>query len=346
MPWTMSLPPIELFCEVVAHRSFSKAAESLGLSQPAVSQTMLQLEQRLGVQLIDRSTRPFGLTAAGRYYHEQMRRLLDSLHAAEDEVRGMGGKVCGRVRVVSIYSVGLLQMREYISRYRATYPEVELHLDYAHPDELYERIVRDEADLGIVSFPRDRGDIGCVEWVSEEMVVVCPVDHVLANRATVSLSELAGQDFVAFTDDLTIRRETDKLLRKQKVSVSIVQQFDNIENIKRAVEIGLGISLLPLPTVRRELEFGTIRAVPLNGVRFERPLGIVHKRHKHLSTAASRFIELLHDGVIEGSSQSPGPAVVTSALASTANGSSSAAPASASPGIAASTKEWEPAVAQ
>jgi DNA-binding transcriptional LysR family regulator len=291
----MPLRSIELFCDVVAHRSFSKAADAWHLSQPAVSQALHQLEENLGVQLIDRSKRPFELTVAGRHYYERCSRLLDEFRSVEDEVQSFGGKVSGRVRVVSIYSVGLLQMKEHVERYRGAYPHVELNLDYAHPDELYARVLRDEADLGIVSFPKDAGEIGCIDWVSQEMVVVAPVDHALAERDSLRISELSESDFVAFSSDLTIRRATDKFLRKQRVSVNIVQQFDNIENIKRAVEIGLGVSLLPLPTIRRELEFGTLHSIPLSDARFERPLGIVHKRHKHLSTAAEKFIELLHE---------------------------------------------------
>jgi DNA-binding transcriptional LysR family regulator len=291
----VSYRPVELFCDIVAHRSFSKAAEARNLSQPAVSQALHQLEERLGVQLIDRSKRPFELTAAGQHYYERCSRLLEEFRLVEDEVQSFSGKVAGRVRVVSIYSVGLLQMREYTQRYRAEYPDVDLKLDYAHPDDVYSSILRDETDLGIVSFPRDGGDIGCIEWLSQEMVLVAPQGHSLASLPSVSIHDLEDLDFVAFTSDLTIRRETDKLLRKHRVPVTIVQQFDNIENIKRAVEIGLGISLLPLATIRREVEFGTLRSIPLSDVRFERPLGIVHKRHKHLSTAAEKFIELLHD---------------------------------------------------
>ena len=307
----MALRSIELFCDIVAHHSFSKAAEARGLSQPAVSQAVQQLEERLGVELIDRSKRPFELTAAGQVYYERCSRLLDEFHAVEDDVQSLGGKVAGRVRVVSIYSVGLLQMAKYIEQFRFEYPDVDLHLDYAHPDEVYARVAREEADLGIVSFPKDGGEVSCVDWQRQQMVVVTSSDHPLAEQSELQLNDLAGRDFIAFVPDLTIRRATDKLLKRHKVSVNIVHQFDNIENVKRAVEIGLGVSLLPLDTLRREIEFQTLRAIPLSDVTFERPLGIVHKRHKHLSTAAEKFIELLQAdaGLMADSNGSSPPAV-------------------------------------
>jgi len=301
----MPLRAIELFCDIVAHHSFSKAAEAWGLSQPAVSQALQQLEDRLGVELIDRSKRPFELTAAGRFYHARCSRLLDEFRSVEDDIQSLGGKVAGRVRVVSIYSVGLLQMKSYVESYRKAYPEVELRLDYAHPDEVHSRVVSEEADLGIVSFPKDGGEVSCIEWQRQTMTAAVAREHPFALRSGLRLEELDGQDFIAFTPDLSIRRLTDKLLKRHKVGVNIVHQFDNIENVKRAVEIGLGVALLPIDTLRRELEFGTLRAIALSDVRFERPLGILHKRHKHLSTAAEKFIELLRADVKPGLEASP-----------------------------------------
>ncbi len=290
----MPLRSVELFCDVVSFRSFSKAAEARGLSQPAVSQAMHQLEERLGVQLLDRSKRPFELTAAGEMYYDRCRPLLEKFHAVEDDLQSFRGRVVGRVRVVSIYSVGLLQMKSYLERFHDEFPDVDVRLDYAHPAEVYNRVMRDEADLGIVSFPKDGGEIGCIDWLQQEMLFICAPNHRYAALPRIELSQIHRERFIAFTMDLTIRRATDRLLRKYGVSVQTVQEFDNIENIKRAVEIGLGSAILPWETVRREIEFGTLSGVHLAGVEFFRPLGIVHKRHKHFSAAANKFLDLLH----------------------------------------------------
>jgi DNA-binding transcriptional LysR family regulator len=156
-------------------------------------------------------------------------------------------------------------------------------------------VLNDVADVGLVSFPKDGGEIESIPWLDQTLgLVVCP-QHRLAERTEVELAELDGEEFVAFTQDLRVRKEIDRLLRKQKVSVCPVHQFDNIENIKRAVEIGAGVSILPLPTVRREIDAGLLKAVPFAGLKWHRPLGIVKRRHKHLSSAASRFVDLLHE---------------------------------------------------
>lgn len=284
---------VELFCEVVRCRSFSKAAEQQQVSQSSVSQAVNALEKRLGTRLIDRSHRPFELTPAGQVYFDGCRELLKAFRGVEDRVQRMGNKITGRVRVVSIFSVGLSQMEAYVKRYEELYPDVSLQVEYLHPDELYARVLGDEADLGLVSFPRTGGELTAIDWQQEEMVLVVPPGHRLARRFSIPPDELDSEPFIAFTSELKIRRQLDRWLKESRVAVSVAQQFDNIENIKRAVEVGTGVAVLPLPTVRREAEAGALVPVRLEGVEWTRPLGIVHKRHKSLSTAAEKFVELL-----------------------------------------------------
>lgn len=298
----MHLRNVEIFCEVVSLRSFSKAAEVHHVSQSSASQAVHQLEKRLEMQLIDRSKRPFELTAAGKIYYEGCRELLEGFRRIEDQVRKAKDRVTGRVRVAAIYSVGLLQMDAYVKQFEERFPEAELQLEYLHPEEVYDRVTQDAADIGLVSFPKDGGEIGCIPWLEQEMVLVVPPVHRLAGEDWAQASEMNGEKFVGFTTELTIRRQIDRWLRQAKVSVQVVHEFDNVENIKRAVEIGAGIALLPLPTVRREWESGSLWVVKLSldhhipdRPLWSRPLGIVHKRHKTLSTAANKFVELLHE---------------------------------------------------
>ncbi len=291
----MHLRNVEIFCDVVAHRSFSKAAESNNVSQSSASQAVHTLEKRLGCRLIDRSKRPLEPTAAGEVYFEGCRTMLDSFRKIEDQVQRMENRVAGRLRVAAIYSVGLLQMDEYLQQYRQQFPDVDVRIDYLHPDEVYARINDDSADLGLVSFPRDAGEVGSIPWQEQRMVLVAPPHHALAAQDHVAVHELEGEEFVGFRSELTVRRQIDRWLKRAKVAVNVVHEFDNIEIIKRAVEIGSGMTILPAPTVRREVETGSLVAIPFEDVAWYRPLGIIHKRHKTLTTAVSKFIDLLHD---------------------------------------------------
>ncbi len=294
----MLLRNAEIFCDVVAYRSFSKAAEVRNISQPAISQALQQLEEYLGCTLIDRSKRPFDLTSAGELYHDGCRRLFDGFRRVEDDVQQIGDRITGRLRIASIYSVGLLQMAGYLSHFREEYPDVNLTINYLHPDEVYDRLSRDEVDLGIVSFPKDGGDFSSLPWQEQEMGLIVPPSHPLSLQDAVSWDAIDGESFVSFTTDLRIRREIDRQLKRARVSVKVVHSFDNIENIKRAVEIGAGVSILPLPTVRREVEHGFLRALTFEDRSLHRPLGIIHRRHKHISNAAEKFVELLHDELV------------------------------------------------
>jgi DNA-binding transcriptional LysR family regulator len=292
----MHLRFVEIFCEVAQRRSFSKGAAAQDVSQSSASQAVSLLEKRLGTQLIDRSKRPLELTPAGEVYFDGCRELLERFRAIEDRVQSIQDRVAGPVRVAAIYSVGLMQMEQYVQRFEERYPDVRLRLEYLHPDRVYQQLMDDEADLGLVSFPRHGGDFVSIEWQEQPMVLVVPPTHRLAGRRSVAIAELQGEDFVAFTQELTIRREIDRQLKRAKVAVQMVHEFDNIETIKRAIEIGSGVALLPMPTVGREVSSGTLAAVELSDVDLVRPLGIVHKRNKQLTTAVQKFVALLRLG--------------------------------------------------
>lgn len=289
----MHLKDVEIFCEVVSRRSFSKAAEAHNMSQSSASHAVSALERRLGKQLIDRSKRPLELTSAGRIYYDGCREMLRAFRAVEDQVLGLENRLTGKLPVAAIYSVGLLQMDALIRRFEDAYPEVEVRVDYLHPDEVYEAVRSGEAEIGLVSFPRDGGEFASIPWQEQEMAVVVPPTHRFASAEAVPAAELDGEDFVTFDSGLAVRRQIDRWLRAAGVTVNVTHQFDNVENAKRAVEIGAGIALLPRPTVLREVELGSLAVVRLADASWTRPLGVVHRRNKKLSAAAKRFVEML-----------------------------------------------------
>ncbi len=289
----MHVKSLKVFCDVVRERSFSLAASNNDISQSGASQVVQQLEERLGVKLIDRSKRPFVLTPEGEVYYEGCRGIVDRYFALEDKVRTLHEEVAGRVRVASIYSVGLHHMSRYLQDFLSRYPKANVRLEYLHPHLVYEAVMRDKADIGLVSYAKDTRTIAAIVWRDEPMVLVCAPSHRLARERQVSLAQLNGERMVGFNNDLTIRREIDRVLHQNGVEVDVVMEFDNIETIKRAIEIDAGVGLLPAPTVAREVETGTLAAVPLDTDELIRPLGIIHRRGKDLNSTTTRFIELL-----------------------------------------------------
>jgi len=208
------------------------------------------------------------------------------------------------VRVAAIYSVGFRDMNQYVERFGALQPGTRVQLEYLHPDRVYEKVRDGTADFGLVSFPRKSRDLRHLPWREEEMVLACSPRHPLAQNVAVRPAQLTGQKYIAFEKGLVIRREVDKFLRGHGAAPHLVCEFDNIENIKKAVEID-GVALLPEPTLRREVQAGTLVALPLVGDRFVRPLGVIQSRHHKLSATARRFLDLLRQP--EDGADSPAP---------------------------------------
>lgn len=290
----MHLRNVALFCEVVTRSSFSKAAEAHQVSQSAASQAVQTLEDRVGTVLIDRSQRPLSLTPAGQIYYDGCRRMLEAFRQVEERVFEISDRVIGRLRVAAIYSVGLLEMTDSVSRFGEAFPDVSLTLDYVHPEEVYRSVHEGEADLGIVSFPRSGGDFSVVPWKEQPMtIVVSPCHRFASSPSPLPLDALNGEPFVGFCRDLKVRRQIDKWLKAAGVSVDVIHEFDNCEHIKRAVEVGSGVAILPTPTLRRELAQGTLVALAPEGVDWQRPLGFIHRRNLQPTAAALRFIDML-----------------------------------------------------
>jgi DNA-binding transcriptional LysR family regulator len=295
----MQLESLKIFCDVVRWSSFSRGAAENGISQSSASQAVHQLEARLGVKLIDRSKRPLVPTPQGKVYYEGCKDLVERYLDLENRVRALEDEdtVAGTVGVAAIYSVGLHHMSRYIKIFEQRHPQANVRLEYLHPSRVLERVTAGEAELGLLSYPRRWPDLNVLTWREEPMMVTVHPGHRFAGRTSVGVSELEGEPFVAFDPDLSIRRAIDRYLRHHSVQVDVILEFDNIENIKRAVEIPSGIAILPEPSLAREVRAGTLVAVPIEGNgpedRLTRPLAIIHRRHGSLDPATAKFLELL-----------------------------------------------------
>lgn len=298
---------LKVFCDVARHRSFSQAAQANDITQSAASQIVSQLEKRMAVQLIDRSTRPLQLTLLGQTFFEGCKALLEQYAELEEKIRTAQEKVAGTVQVAAIYSVGLSDMGQYVQRFAEREPKAQVHIDYLHPDRVYERVLDGSADLGLVSFPRATPKLATLPWREEEMVLACPPRHALARNLAVSPQDLNDQKYIHFDRNLTIRRKVDRFLREQGIVVDVALEFDNIENIKQAVALGAGVALLPEPTLRREVKARTLVALPLFGCKLSRPLGIIHRRRPPLGSAARLFLDLLLEGDTDNSNGKHAP---------------------------------------
>jgi LysR family transcriptional regulator, transcriptional activator of the cysJI operon len=283
----------KLFRDVAHARNLSRAAAMNGISQSAATQHIQELEKRLGVQLLDRSTRPLGLTPGGKLYAELCRDVLrreEDFIAALDEIKA---EAEGTVRVASIYSIGLSEMSRLREEFHHCCPGAQLHVEYLRPDKVYEAVMEDQADLGFISYPEHRRGLAVIPWRDERMTVAVYPSHPLASRRILKPRDLNGQDFIAFDEEVIIRRELDRFFRESDVTVSIAMQFDNIQSIKEAVALGSGISILPERTIHTEVDQGRLVSIPLHAPELVRPTGIIHRKKKKLTKAAREFLHLV-----------------------------------------------------
>jgi DNA-binding transcriptional LysR family regulator len=291
----MHLETLKVFCDVVETRSFSTAASQNFVTQSAVSQQIRTLEERYGRRLLERARGNVQLTPAGEILYQVSKDIVQRYQDMEARLQTLAQVVAGTVRVSTVHSIGLYELSAQIKRYLKACPQVHLHLEYGRASKIYEDALKGNIDIGIVAYPTKRPQITVIPFRQDRLVLVCPPNHPLARYRQVSIHKLAGEPMVGYERDIPTRRETDRLLRRYGVEVRYVMELDNIETIKRVVEIGTGLAILPEPAVRPEVKGRSLAVVQLSDEVFLRPLGIIHRQGKTFSPAAEKFIEFLRN---------------------------------------------------
>ena len=289
----MDFDRLRLFRDVAYNRSISRGAGMNGISQSAVSQYLQDLEEQMGVTLLDRGSRPLTITEAGKLYLDMCRDVLsrrDEFQAALDLLKG---EVEGTVRVASIYSVGLSELSRLETEFVRRYPQARIEVQYLRPEKVYEAVATDRADLGLMSYPEATKDVTVLPWRREEMAVAASPYHPLAKNTEVRPEDLDGLDFIGFDEDLPIRRDIDRFLREHHVHVNVTLHFDNIQMIKEAVAHGSGVSIMPARVMEEDVARGRLVPIRIAGFGLFRPVGIVHRRKKRFHRAGQALLELL-----------------------------------------------------
>jgi DNA-binding transcriptional LysR family regulator len=295
----MAHETLKLFRDIAQTRSFSRGATLNSVSQSAASQQVQELEQELGIALLDRSTRPLAVTAAGQLYSDFCRDVLRRREEFNVALDLMKQEVEGTVRVASIYSVGLSEMVQLEQEFGRRRPEAKLEVEYLRPEKVYSSVLSDAADLGLVSYPEPSREITVIPWRQEEMVIAASPYHPVAQRLvmlglnSLDPGALEGVDFIGFDDDLPIAREIDRFLSGQGIKVNVTLHFDNIQMIKEAVAHRVGVSIMPARIMKDEIAQGRLVAIPIAAPELYRPLGIIHRKKKRFYPVAQAFLELL-----------------------------------------------------
>lgn len=292
----MQIESLKVFCDLAETESFTKAAQINQVTQSAVSQQISALERQFKSLLIERSKKKFRLTREGQVlydYSKQIIQTYDSLHSRLQEIKDI---ISGTVRLATIYSIGLHDLPPYLKRFLKAYPTVNVHVEYRRANQVYEDVLGNVVDLGLVAYPIKDPKLDVIPLRKDALVLICHPQHPLAKFKSIKLSQLSGQRFIGFEPDIPTRKAIDKILKDAGVEVQTVMEFDNIETVKRAVEIEAGISIAPQATVAQEVAKQSLAEVRIEGVELFRPLAAIYKKNKVLSPAMKQFLGVLKGG--------------------------------------------------
>ena len=283
----MHIETLKTFCDLVETGSFSQAGALNFVSQSAVSQQLKTLETRFGRALIERSSRKkVVLTEAGRELYVECKEIVDRFHALENRLRQPLTDIFGTIRVATVYSVGLHEIPRYVKAFIKAHPQVNIRLEYSRTDKVYEACLNNSIDFGIVALPQRRPQIEVIPFGEDKLLAVCSPEHPWAKRRRISLANFNGESFIGFERDIPTRKAIDRILKRHNVTANYVMELDNIETIKRSVEVGIGVSILPETVVANEVRTGMLVALKFSEGTFTRTLGIIKRRGKVLSQAA------------------------------------------------------------
>lgn len=289
----MQIENFKIFADLVETKSFSKAAKLNGITQSAVSQQARAMERNFKTLMIDRSQKQFNLTREGQRIYEAAKEILHVYEKLESELQEMKKVISGTIRISTIYSIGLHELPPYVKRFLQSFPSVNVRIEYRRSNLVYEDILHNAVDFGLVAFPQKQRQIEMLPFRNDRLVLITHPNHPLAKGVEVDLKTLSGHKFIGFDPDIPTRKAVDSIFRDNKLEITPVMEFDNIETVKRAVEIDHGIAIVPQATVQQELRQGTLALVPFKGKEFTRPLAILHRKGRVLTPAMKKFVEML-----------------------------------------------------
>ncbi len=291
----MQLESLKMFCDLAETQSFSKAAQMSRVSQSAISQQISSLERQFKGLLVERSRKKFRLTHEGQVLYDYSKQILSTYEALQSKFQEIKNLISGHLRVATIYSIGLHDLPPYLKRFLKAHPTVNVHVEYRHANQVYADVQSNVVDLGLVAYPNREAHLEVVPLRKEPLVLICHPNHPFVKTRNVKLEELQGQNFIHFETDMPTRRAIDRILSDAKVSVQPIMEFDNIETVKRAVEINLGVAIVPQPTITQEVSKKILAEVKLEAKDLFRPLAAIYKKNKFLSPAMKQFLNVLKE---------------------------------------------------
>ena len=289
----MNIQNFKIFSDLVESESFSRAAKLNGITQSAVSQQLRAMEKHFNVLIVDRSQKRFRLTREGQKLHKSAQEILQIYNTLNIELQEMKKIISGTIHISTVYSIGLHGLPPYVKSFLTKFPKVNIRIEYRRASMVYEDVLSNTIDLGLVAYPQKHKQLEILPFDDDILVLVVSPEHPLANESSVNIKDLANQKFIGFEPDIPTRKATDAIFKEEKIEVEPVMEFDNVETVKRAVEINAGMAIVPQTTVAREEAQGSLKVLQFKNKVYKRPLALIHRKGRILTPAIRKLIELL-----------------------------------------------------
>lgn len=291
----MDLAQLEIFLSIAEEKSFSRAAEKMLRTQPALSIAIKRLEEELGETLFDRSSKSGTLTEAGKIlysYAQQMINLRDEARDAIGELRGM---YRGRLTIGANESTSLYLLPELLMEYRRKHPHIKIEVFRNVSERIPSEVLERNLDFGFLSYDPMNPQLQSIEIYRDELTLVVPPRHPLAKRRQVTVRDLGEEQFVAHNVKTPSRTRIFELFAEHQTPLNICIELATLETIKEFVRLNAGIAILPRLAVADEIKSGKLVEVPVKGMKIEKALRLVFRRESSLSHAARSFLEIVRN---------------------------------------------------
>jgi len=291
----IDLTQLKNFMILARQLNFSNAAKTIGISQPALSMQMKNLELELKIQLFDRKDKHVVLTSPGMalYSHGQelFQKIEDMTHFMNDIREGTHGSIV----IGTTDSIGIYILDKILTSYVSKYPNVKTIIKYTRSDSVIELLKNDNIDIGIVAYNPNDPSIEMMQFLHNEFCLVCGKQNALYGKTNISMQEISGKTFIGFEKDTPTRKLIERELKKHHVTVQTTIESDNTETIKKMVEINLGMAILPERSVREEVSQGRLGKIAFIENTISNDIFILHKSNRYHTRAFQEFMKTLHE---------------------------------------------------
>jgi DNA-binding transcriptional LysR family regulator len=285
----MDINQLEVFLAVAQEKSFSRAAETLHRTQPAVSQAIRRLETELGESLFDRSSKDGTLTAPGRVLFDFAQQMMNLRHHAHSAIRELRDLHRGKLSLgANEYTV--MCLLPLIPIFRARHPHIKIEVKRSMASRIPGEILGRDVEIGVVSFKPNDQAIKSLPIAMDELALIVAPDHPLAAKQIVSVRELGAESFIAHNVPSPYREKVVKTFEKQRTPLNISMEMPTLEAIKRLVEKGLGVALIPRLAAQNEIARKQLAGLSVKEMRLERRVHLIYRKGATLSHAAKAFL--------------------------------------------------------